>query len=156
MKWFVLISALFSSLASFGCTPTTPKRASLHGINYQFPSRDIKAAVFPPGSRLFVRLAPAGADFHLILDEWSDLPSYQGPDVPRISRLNDVRFQEFAVTRLPSGPVVCTDRQPHFNCGLRIEDGPVKWSVLFDRKSLDRADEVRRQAEAAIKGYRKA
>jgi hypothetical protein len=127
---------------------------SFHDVIYNIPRSDIEAAVGPPGNRLFVRIAPAGKNFHLILDEWNDLPGYQGPDIPRISRLNDVRFQKFSYLSRPGGVVVCTDRQPHFNCGLSIEDGPVKWSVLFDRKELDHSDQLRADAESLIKAYR--
>lgn len=127
---------------------------TLHGVTYQVPRSEIVAAVFPPDGRLQVRLEPPDAAFHLILDEWNDLPSHQGSDIPRISKLNDVRFQEFSVTRLPSGPVVCTERQPRFNCGLSINDGPVTWSVLFDKENLSRSEEIRTQAVALIQSYR--
>jgi hypothetical protein len=130
------------------------QKFTLHGVTYEAPGADVEAAVSPEQGRLFVRLAPPGADFHLILDEWNDLPSHQGPKVPRISRLNDVRFQEFTVIEGRSGPVVCTDRQPHFNCGFSIEDGPVRWSVLFDQKHLPRSEELRAEAEARIQAYR--
>jgi hypothetical protein len=141
-------------LLATGCEDKLSQPVALHGVRYEFPASDIHAAVYPPSSRLFVRLAPPDAAFHLILDEWNDLPGYQGPGVPRISRLNDVRNQPFAVSEFPSGPVVCTDRQPHFNCGLQIIDGSVRWSVLFDRKDLQRAEELRRQATTIIEGYR--
>ena len=130
------------------------KRVTFHGVTYDFPRDHIDAAVIPPEGRLYVRLAPPDGNYHLVLDEWSDRPSYQGPDVPRISRLNDVRFQKFEITHTPSGPVVCTDRQPHFNCGVQIEDGPVKWSALFDKKFLKHASNIREDATATIRRYR--
>jgi hypothetical protein len=153
-----LISILLIASCTFlgGCGRRLPAAVSLNGVQYALPPSQVTAAVFPPNGRLFVRLSPPDTAFHLILDEWSDLPSHQGPNVPRISRLNDVRFQRFSVTQFPSGPVVCTERQPHYNCGFQVLDGPVKWSVLFDRKELPQAEELRRQAVAIIKGYRTA
>lgn len=130
------------------------KKITFHDTAYDIPVADISVAVIPPEGRLFLRLVPPGAKFHLILDEWNDLPSHQGAEVPRISMLNDVRFQEFTVTRLPSGPIVCTDRQPKFNCGLSIDDGPVKWSVLFDKEDLPHSEDIRVKALASIQSYR--
>jgi len=152
----ISILLIVSCIILGGCGRKLPAQVSLHGVRYELPRSQVIAAIFPPENRLFVRLAPENAAFQLILDEWSDLPSHQGPSVPRISRLNDVRFQRYSVSHFPSGPVVCTERQPHFNCGLQVLDGPVKWSVLFDRKYLAQAEELRRQAVEIITGYRTA
>src|SRR5687768_1392515 len=86
-----------TGLFTTGCSDMNTRTFTLHGIKYEAPQSEIEAAALPPKSRLFVRLAPAGTDFHLILDEWSEFASYQGSDIPRISRLNDNRFQKFSV-----------------------------------------------------------
>ena len=156
MNRLISIMLIASCSLVAGCGKRVPAEVGLHGVRYHLPPSQVTAAIYPPENRLFVRLAPPNATFHLILDEWSDLPSHQGPDVPRITRLNDVRSQRYSVSHFPSGPVVCTERQPHYNCGLQILDGPVKWAVLFDRKYLPRAEELRRQATAIIKSYRTA
>lgn len=129
------------------------RTASLHGTTYQFPQGHISAAVFPPDGRLFVRLTPPGEVFDLVLDEWGDRPTGH-PGIPIISRLTD-RFGEFDVNPSEGGPVVCSrGAQPHYNCGIQISDGPVKWGVLFDKKYVPEAREIRTRATAVIQGYR--
>ena len=113
--------------------------------------------VMPPkeGSHLYVRLEPPGADYHLILDEFSHYRGNKlGPDVPTISRLND-RFGTFSVTQTAHGPVICMmGPQPHYNCGFRLNDGPVRWGVLFDKTQLGQVERIRMQAQTAIRSYR--
>jgi hypothetical protein len=154
----VLLLSLLGALLLTSCFYQSkwPLKVSFHGISYEFPRSHIEAAVVPPDGHLYVRLEPTGTNFHLVLDEWIDLPSPHGPSVPRISRLSDNRFGKFAVTPSRDGPIVC-DRgpQPHFNCGILVADGPVKWSVLFDRAYVAQASQIRTRAIAAIRSYRK-
>lgn len=131
------------------------KSVSFHGVTYKFPKEHITAATYRPENHLYVRLAPPHVNFHLVLDEWSDRPSPHGPEFPRISRLSDNRFKNLAIIPSAIGPVVCDQGpQPHFSCGIQIEDGPVKWSILFDRESLGQASEIRRKATSLIQSYR--
>jgi hypothetical protein len=152
-------ASLFLFVALTACNQSDDGRyisASRHGIAYQFPKKEVTAAVTPPDGRLFVRLEPQGANFHLILDEWADLPSRHGPEVPRISRLSDNRFGKFRLVQAEGGPVVCDlGPQPHFNCGILVLDGPVKWGVLFDKDQVKEVAQIRLQAKAAIQTYRR-
>lgn len=148
--------SILAAIILAGCSNMTKKtqEATLRGVSYEFPKSHIKAAVIPPEGRLYVRLEPPGANFHMILDEWNDRPSEQ-PNVPRISRLTD-RFGEFDVISSVNGPIVC-DRgpQPHFNCGILVEDGPLKWGVLFDKKYVDQVSDIRLEAISFIRSYRR-
>jgi hypothetical protein len=154
-RLFILVVA---NLASIGCSRRPdPQPISLRGVSYEFPQRDIDAMSLPHGPKetLFVRLHPPLADYHLILDELSHYAANnQGSGVPTISRLNDNRFGKFAVTNGPRGLIICsTGPQPYFNCGFRVDDGPVRWSVLFDRKRLWQAERIHAQGRAAIRSY---
>lgn len=132
-----------------------PLAVNFKGVRYVFPRAHVNASVIPPeGSRLYVRLAPPAAKFHLILDENSDRPSGHPDDVPHISRLTD-RFGEFSVTPTTEGLVVCNlGPQPHFNCGFHVDDGGVKWAVLFDKPLMSEAAQIRQQAASNIASYR--
>jgi hypothetical protein len=43
-----------------------------------------------------------------------------------------------------------------FQCGLRVQDDKVSWSVNFDTAAVPFAAEIRKKAEKIIKGYREA
>jgi hypothetical protein len=153
----VLLAAFFALLTS-GCKDMSRKSdlndITFHGVTYDFPKEHVSTSVIPPEGRLFVRLSPPNANFHLILDQWGDQPSDQGPDFPRISRLNDA-FGKYSLISSTAGPIVCSlGPEPHFNCGIQVEDGPVKWGVLFDKKYVSEAPQIRAQATSLIKSYR--
>ena len=151
-RWILLITAI---VLQVGCTKAAPDPAivSLHGVIYEIPRREVHAASLD--APMFLRVRPSGGAYDLIVDELSHYaPNRQGPDIPTISRLNDNKFRDFEVHRLKSGIVICGSNQPYFNCGLRIVDGPVIWSVLFDRDQLPRADQIRSDATATIGAYR--
>jgi hypothetical protein len=150
-----LIFAIMTMLAACGKAPSGPVKALVHGVAYEVPRRDIIGASMD--NVVFVRARPGGtADYHVIIDELSHkAPNRQGPNVPTISMLNDNKFRDFEVFQTKSGTVICGDLQPHFNCGLRVTDGPVVWSVLFDRTRFEEADRIRSRAIAAIKAYRR-
>lgn len=140
---------------NFGGANMKSKTVSLHGVTYRFPNEHISAAVIPPEGRLYVHLAPPGAIFVLVLDEWGDRPSPHGPGIPRISRLSDNRFGKFTAIQTPDGTVVCDQGpQPRFNCGILLKDGPVNWAVLFDKEQINKAPEIRAQAVSIIRTYR--
>ena len=149
-----------AALVLGACSPSQPdpQPLSVRGVTYQVPKRDIAAMGLPPkdGSHLYVRVAPPGADYRLVLDEMSHyLPNNLGPNVPTVSRLNDNRFGKFTVAQATFGPVICsTGPQPHFNCGFRLQDGPVRWGVLFDKDRLGQAERIRTDAQAAVRSYR--
>lgn len=157
---FALIGlvALAAMACDKGASEMEPEKITVRGVTYEFPKEDILTAAVPPASgRLFVRLSPPGKQFDLILDELSHYsPNQQGADIPTISRLNDVRFETFKVTHFAWGPVICGRAQPKFNCGLRIEDGAVRWSVLFDKERLQESEQIRAQAWSIIQSYRSA
>lgn len=142
-------------LAAAACSPNGGSiTTSLHGVTYRFPKEDLNTVLLPPEGRTYVRLEPREANFHLVLDEWAHHASPHGPHIPRISRLSDNRFRDVTLVASPGGPVVCKrGPQPYFNCGIRIEHGPVKWGVLFDKSEIGRAEQIRVQAGAAIRGY---
>jgi hypothetical protein len=149
-------------LAACAACQQTPSNSSevtvrLRGTTYVFPKRDVVASVFPPHGTLFVRIAPKGKNFNLVLDERNHyIPNRQGKTIPTISRINDVRFQKFQIITLDFGTVVCGRGWPHFNCGFRIDDGAVRWSVLFDRERLGDVSSIRHEALSVISFYRKS
>ena len=149
---FILLAA---SLASMGCSRRPdPQPVSLRGVSYEFPRGDIESYNSESEGTLFVRLRSPGSDFDLILDELSHYAANnQGSGVPTISRVNSNLFATFQVINSPVGLVICGGDMPHFNCGFRINDGPVRWSVIFDRDRLPQVKRMRAQAEAAIRSY---
>ncbi len=147
--------AMIAACGSSSADPR-PLVVSFKGVRYAFPKEHLNASVIPPEGRLYVRLAPPSSEFHLILDEWGDMPSSHGRNVPRISRLSD-SFGKVSVTETANGMIVCDlGPKPHFNCGFRLEDGSVKWAVLFDKRLLSQAGQIRESAIRTIATYKSA
>ena len=90
----------------------------------------------------------------LILDETIDRKGViERPGVPKVSRVSDVH--PVRVMHFKSGPAVCIDvSQGRWTCGLRIEDGQVAWSVLFDAERLQDADLIRNEARNLVREYK--
>jgi hypothetical protein len=151
----VTILALLSCLLG-GCAKMEGAEVKVRGVSYTIPKDQIVAGSWDTPRGVFVRSAPPGTEFHLVLDAFSPyLPSAHGPNIPRISRLSDNRFRKFYVVESASGPVVCEDGpQPHYNCGIEILDGPVRWGVLFDKSKVPQADQIRAAAKSIISSYR--
>jgi hypothetical protein len=135
------------------------RKATVRGVTYQIPSSEIVASTQPPSQVLFIRIEPLGKHFHLILDSFHPYLHYKlPPGTPAISRLSDNLFGHFSTFKSRSGGVVVRSDGPelYFNCGIEVEDGPVKWGVLFDRRYVPEADEIRAQSKALIQSYKAA
>ena len=126
------------------------------GVTYEIPKNEVASAALTPRNMLFVLVRPPRGNTLLSLDAFKPyLSNKLGTDVPTISGLNDNRFGTFKVIKAAGGPVICSlGPEPHYNCGLSINDGPVKWGVLFDKAQVASAQSIRRQAQAAIDRYR--
>jgi hypothetical protein len=155
MKYMFCMGALAFAL---GCCsrPSDLQKFSVRGVVYEIPRHDVHAMTSPKSSIFYVRVAPPGAHYHLVLDEFHHyLPNKLGVNVPTISRINDNRFGSFTVEHSKIGPVVCyTDPIPHFSCGFRLDDGSVRWSVLFDRDRLAQTDQIAADANAVVQAYK--
>ena len=129
---------------------------TVRGVSYKIPNEEIIVAALKPAKMAIIRVAPKGAKFDLVLDALKPyLPNEQGPDVPTISDLNSNTFGQFEVIRTKDAIVVCSvSSQPHFNCGLEVDDRGVKWGVLFDRKYMRISGSIRQQAMNTISSYR--
>ena len=145
------LTAMLSS-----CTKMQGTEVVVRGVSYSIPRDQIIAASLKSQRGVYVRTAPPNTKFHLILDAFSPyLPSDHGPNIPRISRLSDNMFRKFYTVDSGGVTVVCQDGpQPHYNCGVEILDGPVRWGVLFDKSQVPQAAQIRSAATTVISSYR--
>lgn len=144
-----------AAIATGGCSEVKDKVVEVRGVTYKFPRDHIDAILTPPEEILYVRLAPPGMNFHIVLDEFGHyLPNRQDKNIESIATLNN-RFRQYEIIQSSIGSVVCGNMWPHFNCGFRLNEGEVRWSVLFDREYLGRVTEIKSHAEAVIQGYRR-
>lgn len=155
---FVALAALLT-VGCKGGSEVGNRNVTVRGTTYHLPDNQIVAATNSSSQIVFVRLAPPGANFHLVIDSFHPyLKNKLGPEVPTISTLNDNMFGRFAKIQSENGAlVICSDGpEPYFNCGIEVLDGDVRWSVLFDRQQLPLADEIRKRATSLIQRYRSA
>mgnify|MGYP003575338003 CR=1 FL=1 len=147
--------AILVLLVGGSCSDMTPRIIEVRGSTYKIPNDEIVGFVAPPERKLYLRVAPKGERFHLVIDELDHyLANRQGPDVPTISRLNSNRFWDFSVMDRPFGKVVCGGPYTHYNCGFRIVDQNTNWSVLFDRKDVNNLYQIELRARQSIERYR--
>jgi hypothetical protein len=116
------LAACGAILGLLGCSRTDATTVEVRGVTYKIPKHLITGSVFPPDGDIYVRIAPEGRRFHLLIDEkrhgW---PNKMGPTVPTISTLNENLFWTFDLIHTSHGPIVCKrEIQPHFNCGFKI------------------------------------
>ena len=155
MAFIRCVAAGLLSLSA-ACSQREPTSVTVRGMSYQFPREHVSASAVEQSGMIFVRIAPPGAKFHLVLDAFSPYLPPVKPDLPRISRLSDNRFDQYEVVGSAEVPVICSlGPRPHYNCGLSVDDGPVKWGVLFDRDQVERAGDIRQEATSAIRRYRR-
>lgn len=129
------------------------KSINLAGVRYSFP-RDHVTAFHERAGSFYVRLAPPGESFELVLSDKSYRENDLGEDVPTIAHVNDVPGGALDVIDTPTAKVVCRRDNLNFNCGLRVTDAEQLWSVLFNRDRVGDAAEIRAKAQTIISNYR--
>jgi hypothetical protein len=126
----------------------------LGAVEYKFPSREV-STVQVSDFHDYVRLKPS--DDYLIV--YSKRKNYrrneQGSGVPTVAHINDVPYQKIEVIQSPDGPIVCREaRGLRFECGMRIIDAGLFWSLTFDRAKLRASHSIFTEATNKLASYR--
>ena len=151
----VAVIVLFAGGCSAGDgTPPETRAFEIAGAEYLFPQDHIRNFGPPHEGWFYVRLAPPGEAFHLILSDKTYRESYYGRDVPTVAHISDGIGAKLDVIDTAAGKVLCREDDLHFNCGMRITDGRQLWSILFDRAQVTNAPEIRMKAETLVASYR--
>lgn len=131
------------------------KTVKIHGLKYEIPNSHVNSISGPGEGRLYARMSPPNANFHLVVSETDGYSrNWQGGDAPLVIHINDVPAPGFEMFDFPEGKVVCRGDIPHFNCGLRVQDGTVGWAVLFDKVNIQNSKSIRALATETIRKYR--
>ena len=154
----LICSALVATVA---CSVESGKIMSLTrdfvilGVTYKLPEDQIITVVEAVKGGPFVRIRPIDQTFDLVADEKLLLSrNYQGQGFPLVKFINAHSSSAFESKDFPGGRTVCRSDVPFYSCGLRIEDGTVPWSVIFNRSEVHNSDAIRLQAEKIIADYR--
>ena len=128
-------------------------RFNVDGVEYEVPAGHIRS--FSRAPHQFMRVKAPGQPFDLAYD--SRLAGRASSGWPVIFSLNDVPAPN--VTYLESGghKIVCRKASAPFGgCGFVIDDGEVKWSVLFSEEQVPAAKELHVRASEQLQKYRSA
>lgn len=140
-----------------GCSPVQDNYRTLNisGVNYRFPSTHVRNMLKPGQGETFVRLIPPNQPFMLIYSQNNYRNNQQGDNIPTISYVNDVPG-DFNVIETSSGFVICEPGSRRYNCGLRVEDNGIRWSVLFNQSEVYQSSIIRNTAARIISEYRES
>ena len=164
MRHTLLLLVLGLSLVSCG---KQSRRVELGGNSYFFPAQDISGIVDPKDSgsgQYYIRLIPGGGYYWLVYAPWKERrPNEQGPNVPTIAHIND-HPRDMDVSDTAVGKLVCAKKPINdesavmreiFNCGFRIYDNGVAWSVIIPGDLAASAPAIKRRAELTLADYRR-
>ncbi len=142
-----------------GCSDVAKtKSLTISGVTYTFPRDHVDAVSRPEEEGRYARLHPPGSEYYLEHSRTAEWSNEQGPDVPTIPHINAAPGPHnihIEVIRTSAGVVVC-DRspRPEYDCGMRIIDAGVPWSVHFNRRHLPRLDTFKAAVESLLASYR--
>ena len=151
--WLSAVSGLLATVSMMGCSEMKPKSLEIRGVLYTFPREHVDGLVRPEEGNLFVRLAPPNQSFLLIYSENNYLSNEQGDNVPTIAYINDVPNRNIRILHDDSGPVICEPGLREFNCGLRVVESGIRWSVLFNQRYIKDSLTIRTAALEVLSGY---
>lgn len=150
---FMIIAAVLAVLVG-GCSNVEPLTLDIDGVTYVIPRRHVVTTIMPGQGSLYVLAHDPGAVFQLIYSERHKISRNYQQGAPLVPHINNFPSEGFEQFDYPSGKTVCRLEVPHWNCGLRIDDGPVPWSVIFDRDQVPNSEAIRNAAVAQLAAYR--
>jgi hypothetical protein len=152
------LAGLLAVSAATGCSETpSAKTLTISGVTYTFPSEHVEAASSEDG-RPYARMRAPGGAFYLEYSDDIERTNQQGADVPTIPSINSAPGPHNAlieVINTPAGKVVC-DRAPrrNYDCGMRVFDSGVPWSVHFQERDLPRVGALKSAVDRMLASYR--
>jgi hypothetical protein len=155
MRGAILASCMLT-VASGGviaCNKKPSEDTVVFGLPYAFPDRHVDAVV-DEGRHRYVRLRPPGRDLLIIFDERLERKQAKVARVV-VAGISYSDYDPHKQVQTPGGTVVCREGRG-FNCGLKIKDGDLAWSVLFKRDQLAEVADIRAETQALIASYRRA
>jgi hypothetical protein len=161
-----VIPLLFLAIGLAGCEKEGGA-IQLEGTAYYFPAQHVSGIVKPEDSgsgQYYIRLIPPGGYYWLVYDPFhASLPNKQGPNIPTIPHINDIRFWKGKEVPSEVGPLLCKTQPANdhsaympeiFTCGFRITDAGVSWSVIIPGDLAASAPALKRRAELTLADYR--
>ena len=127
---------------------------TLQRVKYEFPSQDVRAISLSEFDD-YVRLKPSDEYLIIYSKRKNDRPNDLGPVVPTLAHINDVPQQKVEVIHSPDGAIVCGEPAGlKFECGMRIVDAGLFWSLAFDRAKIADAHRIHAEAANKLASYR--
>ena len=149
-----ILTVLALPLSAACARQDTSQAVTLQHVAYEFPSQDVSAVSFSEFDD-YVRLKPSDEYLIIYSRRKNYRPNDLGPEVPTVTPVNDVPRQKVEVIQSPDGAIVC--REPvglRFECGMRIVDAGLFWSLAFDRAKIADAHRIHAEATDKLAGYR--
>lgn len=149
---FLVLALSAIGITLGGCGNRPPENIKIEGLPYSFPRSEVERFVRPSDGMTYVRLKESAANYILILDSMVDRDERER-GYPVIASLNFSRYAKTETVDALGGAVICRDRVG-LNCGVRIDDAGIRWSVIFSRNDIVRAPGIRRMALRQVQSYR--
>jgi len=145
------------SLISFMCVlqacgqQTSEVDLKLNGSTYHIPKAQLDALVRDQG-QILVRINSPDREFKLAHNSRTDREQRETGKLT-ISGVND-QFGPYETLSSTVGAVICIDGVD-WNCGFELDDGGVRWSVVFARSRLPQVDSLKQRAAHELEAYRR-
>jgi hypothetical protein len=153
MRRFALLVVPLA-LAGACAEPMTSRRVEIDGVTYQIPTEQVEARVQPPDGEPYARIRAPQGHFKLVARAQDRIRrNWQGEGTQLVAGINDVPSQRFESYEFPEGKTVCRGDIPLWNCGLRVQDGSIGWSVIFGRDQVPNSRAIRTAALQLISSY---
>lgn len=149
---FLVLALSAVGMTLGGCGDRSPQRIEIAGLPYSFPRSEVDRFVRPSDGMTYVRLKESPSHYILILDSMVDRDERER-GYPVVASLNFGRYAKTETVDALGGAVICRDRVG-LNCGVRIDDAGIRWSVIFSRSDIARAPGIRRMALRQVQRHR--
>jgi hypothetical protein len=149
--------ALLVSLLVCACEKEDrPRQLTIERVHYVFPE-DTVAGYYDDkkGTDDYIRV-DTPSRYQVIYSLRAFRTNQQGKDVPTITHINDDPGSGAAVIRTQSGLVIKTPKKLRLDCGMRIIDEGVVWSVLFDCEDVTNVNSIVAEAGAFLVNARRS
>lgn len=148
--------ALLAGVFVSSCEKAEPLRElTIEGVRYVFPG-EMVAGLYDDKVENddYIRVNTPNR-YQVVYSLRAFRPNEQGGDVPTITHINDDPNNKAEVIPTKSGVVICTPTKLRLDCGIRLIDKGIVWSVLFDRQDIANIEAIMKEARATLASARR-
>lgn len=150
-----LVEIMISYLAGCSAAYEGQSTFSFGGEKYGIPTRDISVNNMRSDTNFYLDIKGIDEKYRVIYADKAYRKEYPS-GIPVIAHISDNRNTDILVLQEAENVIVCTNFDLNYNCGMRIDDGRIRWSILFDKADLGRFKKIRDSAISQINGWKRS